>query len=260
MRDTGVVHALRSVTPRLGHRPLAEVSTGPCAPPTLEERLTERFRDRTEAGRALARRLRKREDGARWDLNSPVILALPRGGVPVGAEVARALGAPLDVLIVRKLGVPGQPELAMGAVASGGVRVLNAEIVDDLRLPESVMERVVEEQMQEVERREGAYRGPREPAEVEGRTAILVDDGIATGSSMVAAVRALRKRGPAAVVVAVTVAPVDACRRLEAEADGVVCLVTPEPFYAVGLWYDSFPQLTDAEVRTIFVEATVPGG
>ncbi len=208
------------------------------------------FFDRREAGRALAELLSKRTD-----LVDPVVLALPRGGVPVGFEVARALECPLDVLLVRKLGLPDQPELAMGAIASGGVRVMNPEVVTGAWVSEHEIQRVIEEETRELERRELAYRGDRPPAEVRGRTVILVDDGVATGSSILAAIRALRAREPAAVVVAVPVAPKGTTTHLASEADAVVCAATPEPFYAISLAYGSFPQVSDEEVRALLAQA-----
>lgn len=204
------------------------------------------FEDRQDAGRALAERLS--DYAGRPDV---IVLALPRGGVPVGAEVARALGAPLDVLVVRKLGLPGQEELAMGAIASGGVRVLNEEVVSLTGVPREVIDRVAEEEGRELERREAAYRGDRPPPDVAGRTVILVDDGIATGSTLRAAVEALRKQGPARIVVAVPTAPKAACEALGEVADEVICVTTPEPFSAISLSYRSFPQMSDEEVREI---------
>jgi predicted phosphoribosyltransferase len=209
-----------------------------------------RFRDRREAGRLLAARLapyRGRPD--------VLVLALPRGGVPVGYEVARALGAPLDVFLVRKLGVPGHEELAMGAVASGGVQVLNADVLAGLGLSDRVVAAVAARELQELERRERLYRGARPPRDVQGRTVILVDDGLATGATMRAAIHALRRRGAARIVVAVPVAPLQTCAELRAEADEVVCLVTPEPFLAVGLWYDDFTQTSDDEVRALLADS-----
>lgn len=204
------------------------------------------FEDRQDAGRALAERFS--DYAGRPDV---IVLALPRGGVPVGAEVARALGAPLDVLVVRKLGLPGQEELAMGAIASGGVRVLNEEVVSLTGVPREVIDRVAEEEGRELERREAAYRGDRPPPDVAGRTVILVDDGIATGSTLRAAVEALRKQGPARIVVAVPTAPKAACEALGEVADEVICVTTPEPFFAISLSYRSFPQMSDEEVREI---------
>ena len=208
------------------------------------------FEDRTEAGRRLAAGLAGYS--GRSDL---VVLALQRGGVPVAYEVARALDAPLDVFLVRKLGVPGQPELAMGALASGGVRVLNEDVIRALCIPEAAIDEVARREQAELQRRELAYRDGRSAPEVEGRTAILIDDGLATGSSMRAAAAALRAKRPARIVVAVPVAAAETCAELEAEVDEVVCLRTPEPFYAVGLWYDDFEQTTDDEVRDLLARA-----
>ena len=180
-----------------------------------------------------------------------LVLALPRGGVPVAFEVARALHAPMDVFIVRKLGVPGHEELAMGAVASGGVRVLNDQVVAGLGIPEYVIDAVVNWETEELKRRERLYRGNRPPADVRGKTVILVDDGLATGSTMLAAVQALRRQGPVRIVVAVPVASPDTCELMKAYVDEIVCAATPEPFYAVGLWYEDFSQTTDEEVREL---------
>jgi predicted phosphoribosyltransferase len=208
------------------------------------------FQDRAQAGRELAREL------ARLDaFTDPLVLALPRGGVPVGYHVARALKAPLDVLIVRKLGHPLQPELAIGALASGGIRVLNREILSQVDLSPSAIDEITEREAAEVVRRERAYRGDATPPAVAGRSAILVDDGVATGSTMSAAVAALRRLGPREVVVAVPVAPPETCARLRREADRVVCLKTPVPFMAIGLWYVSFPQLADQEVQELLSRA-----
>jgi predicted phosphoribosyltransferase len=203
-----------------------------------------RYRDRIEAGRALAALLR--DYAGRGDV---VVLGLPRGGVPVAAEVARALGVPLDVFMVRKLGVPGHEELAMGAIASGGVRVLNDSVIDALHIPPSIIERAALREQRELVRREAAFRGGRPAPELRGKTAILVDDGLATGATMRAAVSALRALGPARIVVAVPVGAADTCARFRAEADEVVCALTPFPFDAVGLWYEDFDQTSDAEVQ-----------
>ena len=212
-----------------------------------------RFRDRTDAGRQLADRLKSRAN--RQDV---LVLALPRGGVPVAFEVACALGAPLDVFLVRKLGVPGHEELAMGAVATGGVRVLNNEIVHGLGIQESEIEAAVDREQQELARRERLYRGGRPAPEVEDKTVILVDDGLATGATMRAAVRALKQQHPARIIVAVPTASPDTAEALNAEADEVVCVVTPEPFIAVGYWYDDFAQTTDAEVRDLLARNESP--
>jgi putative phosphoribosyl transferase len=205
------------------------------------------FADREEAGKLLGaevlRRVGKRADS--------IVLALPRGGVPVGYEVARAIEAPLDVFIVRKLGVPGQEELAMGAIASGGVRVLNEDVLRYVPTSRSMIDLVAEREGRELERREKSYRGNRPPLNVEGRTVIVVDDGLATGSTMRAAVRALQKMKPRAIVVAVPVGAPSTCAELGAEVDEMICLRTPEPFQAVGLWYDDFSQTTDAEVHEL---------
>jgi erythromycin esterase-like protein/predicted phosphoribosyltransferase len=207
------------------------------------------FRDRREAGRQLAAKLATY--AGRSDV---VVLGLPRGGVPVAAEVARALGAPMDVFIVRKLGVPGYEELAMGAVASGGVRVLNQTVVNGLGIPDYVIDAVGAQEQQELGRRERVYRGGRPAPDVRGKTVILVDDGLATGATMLAAIRALKQMQPARIVVAVPTASADTCEQLKTEADEVVCAMTPEPFRAVGHWYEDFSQTTDEEVRALLAE------
>jgi predicted phosphoribosyltransferase len=211
------------------------------------------FRDRRDAGRQLVAHLT--HYAGRPDV---LVLALPRGGVPVAYEVARALGAPLDVFLVRKLGVPGREELAMGAIASGGVRVLNGDVVRALRIPGEVIDAVTAEEQPELERREREYRDDRPAPEVRGRTVILVDDGLATGSSMRAAVAALRQRGPARIVVAVPVGAAETCAALGEVADEAVCAYEPEHFAAVGLWYSDFSQTTDDEVRALLAAATAP--
>lgn len=208
------------------------------------------FRDRREAGEVLARRLR---DFA--DRDDVVVLALPRGGVPVAFVVASELGVPLDVFAVRKLGVPWQPELAMGAIASGGVRVLNEEVIRQLRISRDALEEVAEEEERELARRDSAYRGGRPRPELRGKAVILVDDGLATGSTMRAAVKAMRELGPARVVVAVPVGAADTCRELGRLADEVVCAETPEPFFGVGAWYNDFGQTSDEEVRDLLARS-----
>jgi predicted phosphoribosyltransferase len=208
------------------------------------------FRDRKEAGRQLASRLTKYAN--RPDV---IVLALPRGGVPVAYEVAKQIGAPLDVFLVRKLGVPGYEELAMGAIASGGVRIINEDIVRQLQIPGEVIDAVAAEEQRELERRERAYRDDRPPPDVKGRTVILIDDGLATGSTMRAAAAALRKLGPARIVVAVPVSAPETCDEFREEVDEVVCAATPEPFRGVGLWYKDFSQTTDEEVRQLLERA-----
>ena len=211
------------------------------------------FRDRTEAGRMLAGQL-----AAYADRPDVLVLALPRGGVPVAYEVARALDAPLDVFVVRKLGVPGHEELAMGAIASGGVCVLNDDVVEGAAHPAPADRGRGRPGAAELARRERAYRGDRPAPEVRGRTVILVDDGLATGSTMRAAVAALRRLGPARIIVAVPTAAPATCEEFRHEADECVCDITPEPFYAVGLWYEDFSQTTDDEVRDLLARAAAP--
>ena len=208
------------------------------------------FRDRAEAGRHLLSRL-----GAYQGRPDVLVLGLPRGGIPVAYEVARGLGAPLDVFVVRKLGVPGQEELAMGAIATGGVRIVNRDVVDALHIPPDVVDRAAAEEARELERREQSYRGERPEPQVAGKTVILVDDGLATGSTMRAAVAALRQQGPARIVVAVPVAAPSTCQELRREVDEIVCFATPEPFMAVGRFYDDFAQTTDEEVTELLAAA-----
>ena len=207
---------------------------------------TQPFADRAEAGELLAERLT-----AYRDRDDVVVLALPRGGVPVAREVARALGVRLDVYVVRKLGVPGHEELAMGAIATGGVRLLNHDVIDALGIPMNVIDAVAAREQQELARREQAYRGDRGPIALTNKTVILVDDGLATGATMRAAVMAARQQQPARVIVAVPVGAVSTCADLAAEADDVVCVRTPDPFVAVGLWYRDFTPTTDHEVRSL---------
>jgi putative phosphoribosyl transferase len=208
------------------------------------------FRDRRDAGRILAQKLL-----AYTNRPDVIVLALPRGGVPVAYEVARELNAPLDILIVRKLGLPGHEELAIGAIASGGIRVLNHDITRALNIPKEMINIVAERELKELQRREHNYRGDRPPPEVRDRTVILIDDGLATGASMRAAVAGLRAQHPARIVVAVPTAAPETCEAFEFEVDEIVCAMTPEPFYGVGRWYEDFSQTTDQEVRSFLQEA-----
>jgi len=208
------------------------------------------FRNRHEAGRFLATKLT-----AYANRPDVLVLALPRGGVPVAYEVARELSAPLDIILVRKLGVPGQEELAMGAIAIGGVRVLNDHLVRALNIPDQLIEAVAEKEQQELAQREQLYRGDRPPLDVQGRTLIIVDDGLATGATMYAAVKALRQLRAARIVVAVPIASPETCEALGREVDDIICAVMPEPFYAVGLWYEDFSQTTDEEVRDLLMHS-----
>jgi len=209
------------------------------------------FRDRRDAGRALGQALLKHRD---WQ--DPVVLALPRGGVPVAAEVARLLDAPLDILVVRKIGHPHHEEFAIGAIASGGVSVMNRAADSFLdEVPRAEIDRIIEREQVELQRRESAYRGDQPPVPVEGREVIVVDDGLATGATMRAAVQAVRQRKPAWVTVAVPVGAHETCDALHSVADGVVCVRTPEPFYAVGAWYSEFTQTSDEEVRALLAAA-----
>jgi putative phosphoribosyl transferase len=227
--------------------------TVPHSPPMAGE-TRQRFRNREEAGRLLVERLREYE--GRDDV---IVLALPRGGVPVGYEVAKALGAPLDVFVVRKVGVPGHEELAMGAIASGGVLVVDEGLMSRLGIGKDHVESAVTAELRELERREAAYRGGRPPPELEGRTVILVDDGLATGATMRAAALAVRKLSPARLVLAVPVAAAETCEQFEEVVDEIVCPVTPSPFYAVGLWYDDFSPTSDEEVRDLLARAADGG-
>jgi len=208
------------------------------------------YRDRAAGGRALASRLAEYAD-----LSGVLVLALPRGGVPVGFEVAHALNAPLDVFVVRKLGVPGHEELAMGAIASGGIRVLDPETVRTFGISPEVIEQITSSELRELARRERMYRQDRPPPEFEGQTIILVDDGLATGSTMLAAVRALRVEKPARLLVGVPVASAETCSQFQGAVDEIVCVATPRPFIAVGLWYENFLQTSDAEVRSLLTRA-----
>lgn len=208
------------------------------------------FKNRRAAGQVLAKELTTYA-------NRPevVVLALPRGGVPVAFEVAKVLNAPLDVFVVRKLGVPGHEELAMGAIASGGVRVLNQDVVAPRHLSEETINQVAAKEQQELERREHLYRDDRPAPDFQGRIVILIDDGLATGATMRAALKALRQQQPAQIVVGVPISSPDICREFEDEVDKIVCAKTPRPFYSVGLWYDDFSQTTDEEVRDLLKQA-----
>ncbi|GAA6616110.1 phosphoribosyltransferase [Scytonema sp. NUACC26] len=209
-----------------------------------------RFKDRTQAGQLLAKEL-----AAYADRPDIVVLGLPRGGVPVAFEIAKTLNAPLDIFVVRKLGVPDQRELAMGAIASGGVRVLNEDIVRSLHITEAEIDQVATKEQHELERREHLYRGDRPFPKLQDRTVILVDDGLATGATMRAAFTALQKYNPAKTVVAVPVSAVETRDEFAAKVDEIICGLTPSPFYSVGLWYDDFPQTTDEEVRLLLDRA-----
>ena len=212
-----------------------------------------KFKDRIQAGRLLATKL-----AAYANRSDVIVLALPRGGVPVAWEVAKSLKAPLDVLVVRKLGVPYQPELAMGAIASGGIRVLNEEVLRYLEISPADIEAVAAREQRELERRERLYRGGRPMPKVRDRIVILVDDGIATGTTMRSAVLALKQQEPARIIIAVPTAAQSSCDEYRSEADRIecVCLMTPEPFFAVGLWYENFDQTTDDEVREVLASST----
>lgn len=219
------------------------------------------FQNRTDAGQKLAEGLTEYKN--RDDV---LILALPRGGVPVAFEAARKLNAPLDVFLVRKLGVPGHEELAMGAIASGGVRVLNETVVNPLRIPESVINAVAEKEQRELERREREYRDALPSPEIEGKIVILIDDGLATGATMRAAAIALKQQNPAKIIIAVPVSSPETCDEFEQEVDAIICAATPQPFYGVGIWYRDFSQTTDKEVRELlekgrsFGESRTAGG
>ncbi len=201
------------------------------------------FNDRTDAGRRLAKRLS--EYANRDDV---LILALPRGGVPVAFEVAKELNVKMDVFIVRKLGVPGNEELAMGAIASDNIRVLNEDVVRSFQIPQRVIDEASAKELKELERRERIYRGNRPKPNISGLTVILIDDGLATGATMRAAAAAVKTKNPAKVVIAVPVAAPDTCSDFRDEVDEIVCVATPEPFYGVGAWYEDFSQTTDKEV------------
>jgi predicted phosphoribosyltransferase len=208
------------------------------------------FRNRVEAGRILARQVKPLVQS-----QDVIVLALPRGGVPVAFEVVQALKADLDIFLVRKLGVPGHEELALGAVTGSGVRVLNRDLVEKLGIPAAVIDSITEREREEIARRERVYREGRPALPVRGRTAVLVDDGLATGATMLAAAKALRAERPARIIVAVPVAAPETCREFGEHVDEVVCAATPEPFYAVGAWYEDFAQTSDEEVRQLLERA-----
>lgn len=211
--------------------------------------MTSKFRNRAEAGKLLARQLT-----IYANRNDLLVLGLPRGGVPVAFEIAKKLNAPLDICLVRKIGVPDHEELAMGAIASGGVRVLNYDVINSLGIDRQIIDEVTAKELQELQRRDRAYRGDRPLPEIKNRTVILVDDGIATGSTMRAAIAILRPQQPQRLIVAVPVAPPSTCEQLQAEVDEIVCLDMPESLYAIGLWYDDFSQTTDAEVHELLAK------
>lgn len=204
------------------------------------------FRDRSEAGQKLARKLK-----AYVNRQDVLVLGLPRSGVPVAFEVAKALNAPLDVFLVRKLGVPGKEELAMGAIASGGVRIINQNVVESRQIPSEAIARTAAQEQRELERRESAYRGDRPPLDLRDRTVILVDDGLATGATMRAAVIAIGKKQPKRIIAAVPVSALEVCNKLQVEVDEIICDETPKPFFAVGIWYQNFSQTTDAQVQKL---------
>lgn len=208
------------------------------------------FENRVQAGQQLAKKL-----GAYAGRTDVVVLGIPRGGVPVAFEIARALRAPLDIFLSRKLGVPGQEELAFGALASGGVRVLDRDLIRELNLSKEEIDRIAETVKKELERRERVYRGDRPPIKIEGKVTLLIDDGIATGSSMRAGIKALRQMKPSRLVVAVPVAPLHTCKRMKSEVDEFVCVYTPELFYAIGQFYEDFSQISDEEVTELLHRA-----
>ncbi|MBD2494549.1 phosphoribosyltransferase [Nostoc sp. FACHB-280] len=214
--------------------------------------MTSKFRDRSDAGKMLAKKLT-----AYTNHPDLLVLGLPRGGVPVAYEIATSLNAPLDICLVRKLGVPSHEELAMGAIAAGGVRVLNYDVINNLGIDISTIDKVATQELRELQRRDRAYRGERPLPNIKNRTVILVDDGIATGSTMRAAIAVVKQQQPQRLIVAVPIAAPITCEELQAEVDEIVCLVMPESLYAIGLWYEDFSQTTDAEVRHLLAKPTV---
>lgn len=213
--------------------------------------MTITFRNRTEAGKLLAQKLKGYKNSS-----DVIVLALPRGGVPVGFEIAKALNVPFDVCVVRKLGIPHHPELAMGAITSNGVRVLNYNILSEWNIPDKIIDKVSAKELRELRRREHSYRDNRPGLNVINRTVILVDDGIATGSTIRAVIALMRQQKPKRIIVAVPVAPYSVCKELQAEVDNLVCLTMPEPFYAVGLWYENFSQTSDEQVHELIEKST----
>ena len=209
------------------------------------------FRNRTEAGQILAQKLQ-----AYTNCSDAIVLALPRGGVPVGYEIAKALNLPFDICVVRKLGIPHHPELAMGAIGPNGVRVLNYDILSEWGIPDKTIDKVSAKELRELRRREYSYRNNHLPVDVKNRTVILVDDGIATGSTIRAVIALIRQQQPKRIIVAVPVAPKSVCKELQSEVDKLVCLKMPEPFYAVGLWYDNFSQTSDEQVHKLLEKST----
>ncbi|MBD2299117.1 phosphoribosyltransferase [Nostoc sp. FACHB-87] len=214
--------------------------------------MTSKFRDRSDAGKMLAKKLT-----AYTNHPDLLVLGLPRGGVPVAYEIATSLNAPLDICLVRKLGVPGHEELAMGAIAAGGVRVLNYDVINNLAIDSTTIDKVATQELWELQRRDRAYRGERPLPDIKNRTVILVDDGIATGSTMLAAIAVVKQQQPQRLIVAVPIAAPTTCQQLQAEVDEIVCLVMPESLYAIGLWYEDFSQTTDVEVQHLLAKHSV---
>lgn len=214
-----------------------------------------RFHNRTEAGQLLAKQLT-----AFANAQDVLVLGLPRGGVPVAYEVAKALNVPLDICLVRKLGVPGREELAMGAIAAGGIRVLNDDVVENLQIKPETIEAVTKQELQELQRRDRNYRGQQPPPDISDRTIILIDDGIATGSTMLAAITTLQTQQPKQIIVAIPVAEPQVCEQLQTLVDKVVCLAMPKPLYAIGLWYHNFSQTSDAQVRELLAQQGIGHG
>ncbi|MBD2137189.1 phosphoribosyltransferase [Anabaena sp. FACHB-1237] len=213
--------------------------------------MSNKFRDRTQAGQILAQEVQQYIHKANINHQNILVLALPRGGVPVAFPVAKTLDVPLDICIVRKLGVPGHKELAMGAIAAHGVIILNHDVIETLAISQETIDLVAAEELQELSRRDHAYRGDKPPINVHQKTVILIDDGIATGSTIRAAITILKQQQPDKIIIATPIAPPDVCQQLQLEVDDVICLQTPEPMSAIGLWYDDFTQTTDDQVREL---------